>query len=227
MWVKICGNTNLADALHAMQCGADALGFIFARSPRQMTAGGVAAITAQLPEGIERVGVFDSDDGREILRTAREAGLTTVQLHGGFDEDLLRQLWEADGGKLAVIQTLHWSVDETGREVAEKLFAQFASMREVCTPSGRAIRVLVDSRAGGALGGTGVSFDWEAAAEVFDRGRALGLELVAAGGLRPENVSEAAARLKPWGVDVSSGVEVSPGRKDPARVATFIAKARG
>jgi phosphoribosylanthranilate isomerase len=89
MWVKICGNTNLKDAALAAELGADAVGFVFAASKRQVTAAQVAAITACLPAVVERVGVFDSQDAEVIATTAYAAGLTAVQLHGGFDEPLL------------------------------------------------------------------------------------------------------------------------------------------
>ena len=89
MWVKICGNTNLEDAALAAELGADAVGFVFAASKRQVTAAQVAAITMHLPEEVERIGVFDSHDAGEIAAVAQEAGLTAVQLHGGLDEKLL------------------------------------------------------------------------------------------------------------------------------------------
>src|SRR5450631_152443 len=89
MWVKICGNTNLEDAALAAELGADAVGFVFAESKRQVTAAQVAAITPHLPEGVERVGVFYSRDVEEIAATVAEAGLTAVQLHGGLDEGLI------------------------------------------------------------------------------------------------------------------------------------------
>ena len=94
MWVKICGNTNLEDAALAAKLGADAVGFVFAESKRQVTATQVAAITARLPAGVERVGVFYSHDAEEIAETVETAGLTAVQLHGGLDEVLLMRLSE-------------------------------------------------------------------------------------------------------------------------------------
>ena len=227
MWVKICGNTSLDDALHAAHAGADALGFVFARSSRQVTPSQTAEITAGLPKDIERVGVFDSRDAGEIARDAREAGLTAVQLHGGLDEALLRLLAGPEGDGLALIQTLHWSVDETNKSSARKLVGQLKRVAEISRGIAAPIRVLVDSKVGNTGGGTGISFDWDAATEAFAQARALGLDVIAAGGLRPENVSEAIRRLAPWGVDVASGVEASRGRKDPERVATFIANARG
>src|SRR6185369_8323927 len=110
MWVKICGNTNLEDALLAAELGADALGFVFAESKRQVTAAQVAMITPHLPAGIERVGVFYSRDAKEIASIVREAGLNAVQLHGGLDIELARELRDILGADAGLIQTLHWTV---------------------------------------------------------------------------------------------------------------------
>jgi phosphoribosylanthranilate isomerase len=220
MWVKICGNTNLEDAARAAELGADAVGFVFAASPRQMTAAQVGAITRQLRGPVECVGVFDSRDAEEIARTAMEAGLTTVQLQGGLDEGLLEQLVERFARGVRIIQTLHWVVG-TG---AESAGAELAGRMERVAALG-VERVLIDSKVGAATGGTGVTFDWSAARRAF-ASAPKGVRLIVAGGLRPGNVAQAIAQLGPWGVDVSSGVEASVGRKDPALVAQFIANAR-
>jgi phosphoribosylanthranilate isomerase len=221
MWVKICGNTNLEDAALAAKLGADAVGFVFAASKRQVTAAQVAAITAHLPGGIERVGVFDSHDVEEISRVALEAGLTSVQLHGGFDERLLERLGERLAGRVRVIQALNWQVDETAEAEAARLKEQLGRIAAL----GVADRVLIDSKVGAAAGGTGVAYEWAGARAVFAAAPA-GVRLIVAGGLRPENVAEAIRQLAPWGVDVSSGVEASEGRKDPERLARFIEDAR-
>lgn len=221
MWVKICGNTNLEDAALAIELGADAVGFIFAASKRQVTAAEVAAIVPQLPAHAERVGVFDSHDREEIAEIARLAGLSAVQLHGGYDEELLVGLGErlgGDAGSVGIIQTLHWVA---GDDSAAELRAQLERIARLQI----ADRVLIDSKVGGAAGGTGVAFDWARAREVF-ASAPVGLRLVLAGGLRPDNVAQAVGQLHPWGVDVSSGVEASPGRKDPARLAQFLINAR-
>jgi phosphoribosylanthranilate isomerase len=216
MWVKICGNTNLEDAARAAELGADAVGFVFAESKRQVTAAQVGAITPQLPEGVERVGVFYSQDAEEIAGIVAEAGLTAVQLHGGLDEALVERL----AGRVKVIQTLHWVVGKDGS--AERLSERIARVAAL----GSVDQVLIDSKVGSAGGGTGVAFDWAAARAVF-AGAPEGMRLMVAGGLTPENVAEAIAQLRPWGVDVSSGVEMSQGRKDPVRMAQFIENARG
>jgi len=218
MWIKICANTNLEDAALAAELGADAVGFVFAAGKRQVTAAQVSAITPHLPAGVERVGVFDSRDAEEIAGVVTEAGLTTVQLHGGLDEGLVGRLAERFAGRVRITQTLHWVVGADGG--AERLAEEMERVAEL----GVVDRVLVDSKVGG--GGTGVAFDWAAARAVF-AGAPAGMRLIVAGGLRAENVAEAIAGLRPWGVDVASGVEASPGRKDPVRLARFIQNARG
>lgn len=222
MWVKICGNTNLEDAALAAELGADALGFVFAESKRQVTAAQVAAITPHLPAGVEKVGVFYSHDPGEIAGVVQAAGLTAVQLHGGFDEDLLRALGEKFAGNVRIIQTLHWTVGEEGEGSSPERIA--AKIGRVAT-LGIADRVLIDSKVGGAGGGTGVAFDWTRARSLFASAPAS-LHLILAGGLKAENVAQAIGELAPWGVDVASGVEASPGRKAPERLARFLENAR-
>lgn len=219
MWIKICANTNLEDAQMAAALGADAVGFVFAPSRRRVTAKEVAQITPHLPANVERIGVFDSLYAEEIAAVVREAGLTAVQLHGGGELVLAKRLNEFFEGKVRIIQTVHWAVeegDESAKAVRQRLNA---------IEAGRIIeRVLIDSKVGQATGGTGVSFDWAAAREVLtDSSR---LKMIVAGGLRPENVAEAISELNPWGVDVASGVEKSPGRKDPEKLGAFIRNAR-
>jgi len=218
MWIKICANTNLDDAQLAAELGADAVGFVFAPSPRRVTAAEVARITPHLPEGLECVGVFPALEAQQIAGIAQECGLDTVQLHGGVNLELVRQLDEIFNGQVKLIQTVHWQVDGgagSAAVVAEQL-------RQI-DADGIAARVLIDAKVGPDLGGTGVSFDWNAArATLAD----TGLKLIVAGGLRPDNVADAIRRLNPWGVDVASGVEQSPGRKSPEKLAAFIRAAR-
>jgi phosphoribosylanthranilate isomerase len=222
MWVKICGNTNLEDAALAVDLGADAVGFVFAESKRQVTAAQVAAITRHLSAHVEKVGVFDSHDPDEIARAASTAGLTAVQLHGGLDEPLLEQLAKRLAGATHIIQTLHWTIEGVGGSTTAELADQIARVTQL----GLTDWILVDSRVGSATGGTGVPFDWAAARSVF-ASPPSGVHLVLAGGLRPENLAHAVDQLNPWGADVSSGVEASVGRKDPARMKRFIEIAHG
>ena len=215
MWVKICANTNLEDALLAAELGADALGFVFAESKRKVTASEVARMTPHLPTVIEKVGVFQTRNAEEIVEIVQEAGLTTVQLHGGFDPALARRLKEL-ASSVKLIQTLHWVADgseDSGQEVATQL--------DEIVRTASTDRVLIDSRVGKATGGTGVTFDWKTAGQVF-KGYSQDLKVIAAGGLKPENLAEAMSLMHPWGIDVASGVEATPGRKDPKKLAAFL-----
>ena len=217
MWIKICANTNLADAALAADLGVDALGFVFAPSPRRVTAEQVAEITSQLPAAVEKIGVFSSLDPEEIAAAVREAGLTGVQLHSEYSPTLVSALAERLP-TVRIIQTTHRSVSVEASEGGSS--ADLAGLH--AAPQVDA--VLVDSRTATASGGTGVAFDWEAARQSL---LALSpMPLIVAGGLNPNNVAEAIAILQPWGVDVASGVESRPGHKDPVRLARFVANAR-
>jgi phosphoribosylanthranilate isomerase len=220
MWIKICANTNLEDAQLAAELGADAVGFVFAPSARRVTAAEVARITPHLPEGLECVGVFPALQAEEIADAAQESGLTAVQLHGGVNLELVRQLDSIFNGQVKLIQTVPWQIDNG--DVSAALVAQ--QFREIAA-EGLVDRVLIDSKTSSASGGTGVTFDWNAARTTFAEA-GTGLKLIVAGGLRSENVAEAIGRLNPWGIDVASGVEQSPGRKSPEKLAAFIRAAR-
>lgn len=212
LWVKICANTSLEDARLAAEAGADAVGFVFAPSPRRVTAEQVAAIAPYLPESIEKIGVFVDATADEIVATVRACGLTGVQLHSGSGVELPARLRAALGPLVRILRVVHFGPDTVEQARA------FAADPNVDA-------VLVDSRTATAVGGTGITFDWnEARKTLFDGGG--NVRLVAAGGLNPENVTEAIATLRPWGVDVASGVEASPGRKDPAKIRTFVANVR-
>jgi phosphoribosylanthranilate isomerase len=233
MWIKICANTNLADAQLAAELGADALGFVFAPSKRQVTVEQVAAITPHLPRSIESIAVVQTRDAHEIVETVRRAGLTGVQLHGGLDLPLVRALRIALGPSISIIQTLHWMVDLDAEDGVNNPNAESAALvaaqLRVIAAEPAIARVLLDAKVGNAGGGTGRSFDWNAAREALTTAsEAAGkpIDLIVAGGLRPENVTEAIHALRPWGVDVASGVEASPGRKDPLKLKRFLEKAR-
>ncbi len=217
MWIKICGNTSLEDALFAAEAGANAVGFIFAPSPRRVSREQVKAITPHLPAGLEKYGVFVDAGFEEIVAAVNECGLTGVQLHATQDAGLPQRLREhfagsPRGGRLGILRVIHY-----GRE----LEPQLQEMR-----ADRAVdAVLIDSRTTTQVGGTGIAYDWQGAQGSFLRS-APHLRMIAAGGLKPENVAEAIVTLRPWGVDVASGVEREPGRKDPAKVKAFVAAAR-
>ncbi len=216
IWIKICGNTTLKDTLLAVEAGADAVGFVFAPSPRRVTASQVAAITPHLPASVEKIGVFVDAALEEIVSTVGVCGLTGVQLHFDAEPELPTRLHERLGPELRILRVIHFSAETAG--VHAERIAEHARNQHVDA-------VLVDSRTALAVGGTGMTFDWtEAGKTVF--GDAGSLKLVAAGGLNPANVAGAIAALRPWGVDAVSGVEAAPGRKDPAKVREFIRRAR-
>jgi phosphoribosylanthranilate isomerase len=216
IWIKICGNTSLADALLAVEAGADALGFVFAPSPRRVTAAQVAAITPHLPLTVEKIGVFVDAALDEIETTVRACGLTGVQLHFEAAPDFPAKLRERLSPTMRILRVVHFDT-ESASKVADQL-AEHARNPQVDA-------VLVDSRTATATGGTGETFDWAFARETLFQ-NAKERKLVAAGGLHPANVAEAIAALRPWGVDVVSGVEAAPGRKDPTKVREFVAHAR-
>lgn len=223
MWVKICGTTNVDDALLAAASGADAVGFVFAPSSRQVTAQQVAEMTPYLAAGIEKIGVFATQDAEEILDAVALAGLSGVQLHGDFNPVLIARLKEESGGRLRVLQVVSFAVE--GGADAERKFEEV--LRNVLEEP-QVDAVLLDTAKSGRSGGTGLHFDWVRAAEIVRRvwPRSTHCRLIVAGGLRLENVAEAIMQLQPWGVDVASGVEASAGEKDPTRVRGFIEAAR-
>ena len=221
MWVKICANTSLEDAALAASLGADALGFVFADSRRQVTPGEVAAITPRLPASVERIGVFDRHTPREIIEIVQSSGLSGVQLHGALDLVALGALRSGLGPSASIIQTLHWSLDADPPDRIANLHRQLGDL----LADGSTDRVLIDSSLGATSGGNGIAFDWGEAAEVL-RPVSKRLHLIVAGGLRPENVREAIGQLTPWGVDVATGVELSPGRKSPQKLQAFLEVSR-
>lgn len=211
LWIKICANTSLEDALFATEAGANAVGFVFARSPRQITVEQVAALIPGLPESVEKIGVFVDASVEEISAAVRTCGLTGVQLHSEVGPDLPQQLRQELGPDLRILRVVHY-----GPEAAAQA-ASFAADPNVDA-------VLIDSRTATVVGGTGISFNWDEAGKTLFGGTET--RLIAAGGLHPDNVPEAIAKLRPWGVDVASGVEASPGRKDPEKVRAFIRAAQ-
>lgn len=211
IWVKICGNTTFADAQLASDAGADAVGFVFAPSPRRVTPDQVAEIAPRLPALVEKIGVFVDADLATIAATVEQCALTGVQLHSAGPEQLAAQLRDRFGSGLRILRVIHFGAD--------------AARQLQTTGADTAIDgVLIDSRTAVAVGGTGIAFDWQTARTTIFSGNQL--KLVAAGGLNPANVAEAITTLSPWGVDVVTGVEASPGRKDPQKVRKFITNAR-
>lgn len=200
VFVKICGITDLADARAAADAGANALGFNFWRPGRRYIAPeGAAEIIAALPDRVWKVGVFVDEEPALVLEIAKKAGLSALQLHGKEAPQYLE--WLGPYRKLKAIR-----VDD---DFAPESLARYP-----------AYAFLLDG-AGSAPGGTGNAFDWQRAIAAKQFGR-----VILAGGLTPENVAEAVRRVGPWGVDVASGVESEPGKKDPRLVEQFIRAVR-
>ncbi len=218
-WVKICGTTNLADAEAAVAAGADALGFIFAESPRRIAPADARAIIERLPNGVEKIGVFVDEDFERVWQIVDEAGLTAVQLHGHETPRGVRRM-------------LEFRAVDRPFEPQPKIFKAIpvggdphAGSRYVNGGEEMLAGVLLDTGGGRAPGGTGVAFDWKKNEEfVFQLGQRF--RLILAGGLDPQNVSEAIGTLHPWGVDVVSGVEREPGKTDPEKVKAFVKAAK-
>jgi phosphoribosylanthranilate isomerase len=206
--IKICGLTNLDDALAAVEAGADLLGFNFyPASPRYVNPQICSQITGRLAGSglrVATVGVFVNSTRAEIEAIAGDCALDLLQLHGDESPDLLTEL-----GPRAFKAIRPATVAD-----AEALLARY---RQCSDPPA----LLIDAARPGAYGGTGATGDWRLAAAIAETKPVL-----LAGGLRPHNVAEAIAQVQPWGVDVASGVEEAPGRKDRRLMVAFIAAAR-
>jgi phosphoribosylanthranilate isomerase len=207
-WIKFCGTTSLEDAMASIEAGADALGFIFAPSKRQITPEKAREIIRRLPESIERVGVFVNESADTIRDILLKANLTTVQLHGSESEELIKQVkseqWE--GRNLRVIKTI--VVDGDFHLRLERFLAA----------SSRPDAILLDSGAG-----SGQAFQWRGVRSFLTE---TDMRFIVAGGLNSENVGAALHMFRPYGVDVVSGVESAPGKKDPEKLKSFVTAVR-
>ncbi len=222
MWIKICGITSVEDAELAVAAGADALGFIFAESPRCISPEAVREIIADAStDQTEKIGVFVNASVEEMFAVQRLAGLTGMQLHGSghVDVEQLRDYSSNNSNPIRILRVMRYDAHP------DRFALELRQLRESATFDGRQNAILVDTCVAGKQGGTGVAFDWSAARDTFLH-EAPYFRLIAAGGLHPGNVREAIQTLRPWGVDVSSGVESSPGKKDPELLAAFIREAR-
>jgi phosphoribosylanthranilate isomerase len=195
--IKVCGNTELEGVRAAVGLGVDLLGFIFTRSPRRVTVEQARALVAEVPESIVRVGVFIDEPTEQIAAVARACSLNAIQLY--------REPTPEDRALgLQLLPALRLRPGEDGG----------ARLQPGDHP-------LLDTFVPDAIGGTGKTWDWSLAETLAQR-----YPVLVSGGLNASNVAAAIERLKPWGVDVSSGVERSPGIKDPSRLRTFVAAVR-
>jgi phosphoribosylanthranilate isomerase len=218
-WVKICGMTNLEDALVAVDAGADAVGFVFyEKSPRYVSVETAGKIVEQLPASVEKVGVFVDHDGDRIHEFVASTGLTAVQLHGNRS---LLSLWD-DAlpareriGVSKIIAMVPGNVlngESNGITISDRV-------------KNSLFAVLVDNQVNGSSGGTGSSFDWNASREMI-LALSVMVPTILAGGLTESNVADAMRLFQPFGVDVASGVEARPGKKDPEKVRAFVKAVR-
>lgn len=206
-WIKICGTTSVEDALASVEAGADALGFIFASSPRRVTPQKAQGIIRELPSSVERIGVFLNEDVEQIRKTVMEVDLTGIQLHGNeIVSEVFSKLPEDRRNSLRIVKSI-----KANDGFEKNLDSAVAALEPVDA-------WLFDPGAG-----SGKTFDWKSArARLGDRqGR-----FILAGGLSAQNVEEAIKIFIPWGVDVVSGVEKEPGRKDHEKLKAFVAAVR-
>ncbi len=207
--IKICGITRPRDAALCAEAGADAIGLVFARSPRQVTIRQAQEIVAELPPFVAAVGVFANVKAAAIRKIAIEVGLSEAQLHGDEPPALISAL-----NGLRVIKALR---------VRSRLFLDELQRFAKVGVGG----ILLDAFSPTARGGSGKRFDWDLVAGVRDAGALDDVPpIILAGGLTAQNVRAAIRRLRPWGVDVSTGVESSPGIKSAEKISRFVAAVR-
>ncbi len=198
--IKICGITDIMDALLACEYGADAIGFVFAPSPRHISVKKASQICSKLPPFVSKVGVFVNQSERFINNTAKICGLDYVQLHGDESPAFCRKI------KVPVIKAFRVGAGFSPAQAARYKVAA----------------VLLDAFCPGSYGGTGRTFDWGVAVRV----KKTGLPLILSGGLGPGNIASAIRKVRPWAVDLSSRVEKSPGRKNASKMKKAVAIAK-
>ncbi|MBM4351121.1 MAG: phosphoribosylanthranilate isomerase [Deltaproteobacteria bacterium] len=197
-WIKICGITNIEDARQAASIGVDALGFIFAPSLRRVEPEVVKKIILALPKTLLKVGVFVGEESKEVLRIAEYCSLNALQFHGNESPEYCRKF------VYPIFKAIHVKDLESLKDM-EKY---------------RDVYIILDTYSPSQAGGTGISFPWEIALKAKEK-----RNFILSGGLTPSNVGEAIKTIKPWGVDVCSGVEVTPGKKDLLKMKEFITTA--
>jgi phosphoribosylanthranilate isomerase len=202
VFTKVCGITNPGDAREAADAGADAIGLIFAESPREVNVEEARRISVALPDGVLKVGVFVDAEPEEVLETAREVGLDLAQLHGDETPETVAAI---RGAGLPVMKALRVRNAEALAEIQ----------------SYGADLIMLDAWSARVRGGTGETFDWGLAKSVKGRGN-----IVVSGGLTPENVREAIEFFEPYGVDASSSLEEKPGKKSGERLRRFVRAAK-
>jgi phosphoribosylanthranilate isomerase len=253
-WIKICGITNLDDALAASDAGVNALGFVFyPQSPRYVTPEIARSIVDKVLPQIEKVGVFVNEPLEQVRNTVKVVGLTAVQLHGEETTEFSRSLSQgfANGSRRPMIfrtlpakifdapgeQSVGWDPVEAGLVEPDEVYTGKRVQKIHVAQNGDLFLethgfrpgvvsgVMLDSSTDERRGGTGQRFDWERVQPWAGIINSIS-KLIVAGGLRPGNVQEAIHLLHPWGVDVSTGVEFEPGKKDPKKIRAFVRAVR-
>ena len=215
IWIKICGTTNLRDAQLSVAAGADALGFIFAPSRRQIELAAAKEIVAAVSGEVECIGVFVNASPERVAEVADEVGLSGVQLHGDEGPGMLPE-FRRTLGQRKIIKALQVSNLLAG---SESRLEEYLWLRDVVDA------ILLDSGSPQRRGGTGAAFDWESALPIASRIRER-MPLIVAGGLNAGNVGRAIELFQPWGVDAVSGIESEPGQKDEAKLREFVSAVR-
>jgi phosphoribosylanthranilate isomerase len=215
IWVKVCGTTSLHDARLSVAAGANALGFIFAPSPRRVEVSEAGGIVVALADEVESIGVFVNESPTTVAEVASRVGLSGVQLHG---DEAAAQMAEFRRtlGQRKIIKTLTVSNLRSNHNLKLEDYLDAHESLDA---------ILLDSGSAQQRGGTGVPFDWEDAAGIASRIRDR-MPLIVAGGLNSGNVARAIELFQPWGVDVVSGVESAPGTKDETKLREFMSAVR-
>ena len=215
-WVKICGITNLEDAQLAVEAGADAVGFVFYdKSPRKIDPDAAREIAARLPQKVEKVGVFANRSVRDVQQFVEQVGLTAIQFYRTSDPDPVAELIALKKNR----SELKLIVVCPGDKLSQKGLLIADELRKVL------YALMFDSGTGAQPGGTGKRFDWDEARGILQV-MIVTIPVIVAGGLNPLNVAEAINLFQPYGVDVASGVEAKPGKKDPEKVRAFVRAVR-
>jgi phosphoribosylanthranilate isomerase len=199
-WIKICGITNLEDGLHAASLSIDALGFVFAPSSRRVEVGTAREIIKALPKTLLKVGVFVNEKEAEVRRVVEYCGLNGLQFHGGESPEYCQKFPNP------VFKAVH--------------IKDFGCLREM-EKYPEDVFILLDTYSPVQIGGTGSPFSWEIALKAKEK-----RNFILSGGLNPINAGEAVRKVRPWGVDVSSGVEATPGKKDFLEMSKFVTEVR-
>ncbi len=198
--IKICGITNIEDALFAISLGVDAVGFVFAESRRRITAVDASQIIDELPQSVLKIGVFVNEEEQRVREILQVCRLNMIQFHGDESPKYILKFREE------VIKSFRIENENSLKNI----------------PKYKAIAYLLDTYSQEGYGGTGETFNWDLAVKAKKFG-----PIILAGGLTPDNVVEAINQVQPYGVDVSSGVESYPGKKDPKKLEKFVKRVRG